>query len=328
MTKVIDCAVCYVTDKNFLLPTLVSSFSAKRWLKPESADIFIFTLGVADETIERTREICKSQDITVTPMDPNKISGFDSAKVAKTHVPISTLGRFFFPDYLPPEYQRIVYLDGDTWAIGDISQLIDYRPPEGKLVAAEDGLYFFRKNFGSMGAKARAYLEGLQIDGERGYFNAGVLLATTSTWRQIAADAHKFFVSNTEKCLYHDQSALNAVTKHRRLRLSPKWNFASTYRHWDVERDVNPRIYHFVGGAKPWMGRCEPWSAIHDAYMSEISKFEHIGPIRRMTSEELAKYDAKERASAKKLKTVYLLRKLRYQFEIRRMLASHDTAVA
>lgn len=283
-----DCAICYVTDPDFLVPTLVSAFSAKRWMKSSTADIFIFTLRVPDETLSEVKKICAPAGITVTTMDPEKISGFDPSRYARTHVPTSALGRFFLADYLPSRYQRIIYLDGDTWPVADISELIDYRPPEGKVIAAEDALYFFHSNAGSMGANAREYLKGLQIDGEKGYFNSGVLLATVTTWRHIMSDALAYFLANIEKCRYHDQSALNAVAKGRRVRLSPKWNFVSPYRHWGVEAMVRPHIYHFVGAAKPWMGKCEPWSTIYDMYMADFRKFEYLWKQRRMSPEELA----------------------------------------
>lgn len=47
-----DCAVCYVTDINFLLPSLVSAASFRRFVSKEKAQVFVFLIDGEDDYIK------------------------------------------------------------------------------------------------------------------------------------------------------------------------------------------------------------------------------------------------------------------------------------
>lgn len=319
-----DCAICYVCDINFLWPTLVSATSLRRWVTPSAADIFLFTIGIDADTSRKVAEACESLGLTFLPLDDGLISGFDESKFARTHVPRSSLGRFFLADHLPRDYDRILYIDGDTWIVRDPTPLIRYRPPPDVIAAGEDPAFFIQSINGSMGSHIREYFAGLGIDGPNGYFNSGVLMARLPTWRAMMAEAFEFFRRNVEKCSYHDQSALNAVARHRRVRLSPRWNFTTPYRHWGVESKIAPCIYHFIGAVKPWMGKCEPWAGIHDAYMEDWRRFASLDlPARRFDARELTQRNRAAIEQTTKLKLLFA-RRMRYRTEIRRL---HESAV-
>ena len=46
---------------------------------------------------------------------PRAISAFDPQLFNKTHVPISAIGRFFMLDAVPDIYDRILYIDVETF---------------------------------------------------------------------------------------------------------------------------------------------------------------------------------------------------------------------
>jgi hypothetical protein len=105
----------------------------------------------------------------------------------------------------------------------------------------------------------KAYLAGLGLHDPSAYFNAGVLAFRRSTWEVMAPRALAFFEEHSQRCLYHDQSALNAVFAGRRERLSLRYNFATDYALLGIADELNPAIIHFSGAAKPWRSIAAPW---------------------------------------------------------------------
>jgi lipopolysaccharide biosynthesis glycosyltransferase len=305
-----DCAVFYVTDAGFAFPTLVSALAVREQAGPEITDIRIVLTNVSSDFAERLSDFLAPFAIQVNTMPSELYSNFDLASFNKTHVPRSSLGRFFMLECSPGTYEHVIYLDGDTWISGDITPLIKYRPPKGMIAAAEDPSYYYRNNLGENGKRTRSYFKGLGIDSSKGYFNAGVLSADKEAWNDISNNAFDFFANNTTACVYHDQSALNVAAQGRRVRLSPRWNFFDHYSYWDLEERIKPAIYHFAGGAKPWTGRFFPWQNIHDSYRGRIEQLAHLDlDIKTMSDDRAMQENATRRAYKKKIDTVLSFRK-------------------
>ena len=308
-----SCGVFYVTDEMFALPTLVSATALRRWIAPERADIRIVAIDIAPETFDALGTFLEPYAIALDVMDSGVFSNFDLTKFNKTHVPRATLGRFFMLDAAPKVYDHIVYIDGDTWIAGDPAPLIEFRPGEGLIGAIEGPTSYYRHDISAHGRETRSYFEGIGLGADDGYFNAGVLSASASTWREIARDAFTYFCDNTERCKYHDESALNAVAAKRRVTLSHRWNFMSPYRDWGVEATVSPAIYHFTGAPKPWMGCFAPWAELYDAYLEALKPFAPLGlPLSQPTESDVRQGAINARNEAK-LRTVLAWRKLNRQ---------------
>lgn len=301
-----DRAVCYVADMNFMLPTLVSAMQVRRSVPAHKARIYVVAIAADDAQLDAVRRFVKPFAIEMIRVDASIFAGIDWARANKTHVPLAALGRLFLAALLPDSCRHIVYLDGDTWMKDSPAALIDAAIPEGRIAAAEDRVYFCRRESAAFGRFVRDYFRGLAIDGDKGYFNSGVLAASRATWASLAADALQFFKDNVERCKFHDQSALNAVADGRRVRLSPAWNFQTTFRYLNIERDLRPKIYHFAEGGKPWTGPVEPWADLFPLYEQEISGFAPLAlPIRRLSETELHAANGHARRMRYKLRFVY-----------------------
>jgi lipopolysaccharide biosynthesis glycosyltransferase len=306
-----ECAVCYVTDRNFLLPSLVAAVGLRRFVPAHKADVFIFAIDLDDAEIDRVARIVQADAIQVVRMDSKSFPDAEWAQANKTHVPLATLGRFFIDDLLPEATRRLVYLDGDTWVRRDPSALIDTVFEEGRFAAVEDITFFSRNDITGHGRSVRRYLAGLGIDGDRGYFNAGVFATSRTTWRNVTAEALQFFKDNTAACLYHDQSALNAVVGDRRIRLSPRWNFQTPFRYWSVDAQVDPVIYHFTQASKPWSGPVLPWAELFDPYEPELERFNSLAlPMNRLSSEAIDTANQQARRQMQRLRWLMPLRLL------------------
>jgi lipopolysaccharide biosynthesis glycosyltransferase len=302
--------VFFVTDLGFALPTIAAALEMRKKIVPGRADIRIVTTDIPAPTVQRLHDFLEPHDIHTDVLDREYYSTFDHRLFNKTHVPISAIGRFFMMDVVPDIYDRILYLDGDTWPSGDPLQLLDAELPDGCFGAAEDRSYFRRHELGPVGQKIRTYFANLGIDGNDGYFNSGVLLADVRTWRSLCAEAFEFFLKNTARCTYHDESALNAVAKTRRVRLAPQWNFANAYLEWQLKHAVPPQIIHFAGGEKPWQ---IPFHPYHDMYAAAFAPLARLGLTFEQRSAENLQALA-QRARLRKIRdNMFMHRKFIYQ---------------
>jgi len=171
------------------------------------------------------------------------------------HMTPATYRRLFLPAVLPEHYERILYLDSDLVVVRPgLSRLAEIPLGDAPLAAAIDMIFLKDFENGPLTAEFRAYRAGLGLPLEAHYFNAGVLLIDRANWRclRVTEKALAFLRENSERCLFHDQSALNAVLQDRWLPLSPRYNFMGDFLLLDVETDIAPVLLHFVTHPKPW----------------------------------------------------------------------------
>jgi lipopolysaccharide biosynthesis glycosyltransferase len=294
-----DVAVCYVSDYEFLLPSLVSAASVRQFITPQKADIFIFTVGVDGEQIERPQRLVGPQGIQIVPIDTRAFRAFDLKRLSLTLTPLATFGRFFMEELLTRSCRRIVYLDGDVLCVRDPVGIVDAIVPEGRFAAAEDTIFYRQRwGSGSVAHGVRDYFARLGLEPQYGYFNAGVFAVSRATWKGIAREAYTFFLENTASCKHFDQSALNAVVRDRRLRLSARWNFQTQLKIWGADRFVTPHICHFNRYPKPWMGICEPWAEIYPVYQRAFARFAGLDlPVRNLSADEVSQCNAQTNKS-------------------------------
>ncbi len=300
-----ECAVCYVSDINFLLPSIISAAGVRKFIPPQKADIFIFTVGVDAEKIKQANEFLVPYAINVLAIQDEVFSEIDKDRLTRTYTPMAMFGRLFMQNLLPPECKRIVYLDGDTWILRDPAALIDAVVPDGFLAAAEDTIYFRQKfPVGGTTKGIRHYFSQIGLKKNQGYFNSGVFATSRKTWETISKEAYIYYINNAEICEHSpDQSALNAIIGSRRLHLSNKWNFQTQLKIWHADRYTNPVIAHFNRQPKPWMGKCEPWEEMFGEYQKAVAEFSSLNlPIKTLDAEAINKANEDTKKSYSYLK--------------------------
>jgi hypothetical protein len=262
-------AVVYVADRDFLLPTLVSAEQMQRQVS-DIADVVVALLGLPGEVYDRVAAVLA--DLSLRSVRMNQVDLPDGTSWSGGHVPASSLGRLLLPACLPRDYRNVVYVDGDTQIVGDVRPLVRLDVPEGHVAAAPDCGWMkrFRNRFPD------GYLPGLGIADPADYFNAGVLAFGRATFDSAMEEALGFFLAHSDLCRYHDQSALNAVMRHRRLSLSPRYNFLSDYRDTGLEKVFDPVIRHFAGVYKPWRVTGSP---IGDAFLGPYADMLRRYPV-------------------------------------------------
>lgn len=247
--------VAYVTDPGYLLPSLISACQLSDAGGGGTADIAIFTVSVRQEVVSKLQAALSGYRFQFIPMDEKSFMPSSAITFREGHVPKAALGRLVLSQYVPARYEHIVYIDGDTQVRGDVSALLNYDVPEGTIAAVSESFFLERPS-----PQRAEYLRGLGLDDAERYFNSGVLAFRKSTWERVGVEALDYFFRNPILCQFHDQSALNAVCRDRRVALDPAYNFHSGFAQLGVGRAHQPRIVHFTGREKPWNYQVWPWS--------------------------------------------------------------------
>ena len=267
-------AIIFVADRNFLVPSILAMLQISRQKDTMSvADLFLFTTDLDDTDFRTITDLVTTHGITTIRLDLDKVlSEQETLSFRKTHISISALGRFFTGSCIDSKYENILYIDGDVQVIGSIFDLANADIPDDKILGVIDKQFLKAKERDKSGEKTREYLKKLGILHEADYFNSGVLAAKRETWINLCKEAFDYFVKHSEDCMFHDQSALNAVSVGRRLPMSPKYNFTTMFAENNLLNIVKPSIIHFTGAEKPWFSKARPWQGRFMASYAELLK--------------------------------------------------------
>ncbi|WJR81405.1 glycosyltransferase [Bradyrhizobium sp. NP1] len=314
--------VFYTTDSGFVTPTLASIASLRRWHSSASLPINVVLLGMNEPQILAFQELAADLAVRVHEISKESLTEFDNENFNKTHVPYSALARFLIPSLArTDERSDILYVDGDTWFMQDPKELLDLAAPQVGLLACEDQSFFYADDFGPTGKLVSAYFDAIGLDRSKGYFNSGVIKCRASEWTRLSGECLSFLRANLPICRYHDQSALNAVAGGIRTRLSPVWNFQTPYWGWNVTDIAEPKLLHFIGGLKPWMGTLKAWSAIQPEYSDVIRARSHrLFPLKYWNDQEQLQFADQERRMALKNRSIFLIRVARRRARFRNLV--------
>ena len=316
--------IFYTTDPGFAVPTLASIQSIRKWPSAKNTIINIILVGMTSEQVDVFASLAKDLDVKIHTLGLETLAGFNNENFNKTHVPFTALARFRIADFIGDQSEiDILYIDGDTWFVGDPQPLLDLPAPEVGLLAAEDQSFFYANDIGKTGRNARKYFSNIGIDQKRGYFNSGLLKCRALEWAKISRKALAYLEANLAICQYHDQSALNAVAGSDRVRLSPAWNFQTAYWIWGADNLVEPKLLHFAGGGKPWMGMHQSWMDIYAEYTHAIQSHSHpLFPLGVWNAEEQAYSARAEALAALKYGSIFLYRRIERRALFRGLLNS------
>jgi lipopolysaccharide biosynthesis glycosyltransferase len=303
-------AIIFVTDRGYIVPTLVAASQVASEVGiSEVADILIYLVGMTAEELDTLSREFQFAKMTFIPINFTETILSDRISFAPSHVSKTTLARFFTAEFIPSRYEHVIYLDGDVQITGSISSLIHHSVDPGKILAANDQFFLSSAHFGSAGRTRRThkkYMNNLGVTDPADYFNAGVLAARRETWASICHEALEFFLNNSEKCLFHDQSALNAVCLSKREIMSPLYNFSTAYAELAGSK-VAPAIVHFTGEIKPWFSLDRgPWFGKFAApYADIIRRFPFLQAYTGRWSEARARAAAIEARRQKLIGRLY-----------------------
>jgi lipopolysaccharide biosynthesis glycosyltransferase len=251
--------VVLCTDANFLLPCAFLADQLMADPQGDEYDIAIVHDGVDQASLRHLAERAKRPMILVA---------FDRATAGLRTTELvsrATYIRLFLEELLPPHYRRILYVDSDVYLERpEIAALFGADLGGSAFAAVEDSWLRAELSCPDVLPPAiagwrewkgvRPYKANLGLDAAAPYFNAGVLLIDRARWAaaDLSARALAFAQAHPDRCLFADQSALNAVAGGHWSDLSPRYNYQSVHGLADLARIIRPVLWHFAGPYKPW----------------------------------------------------------------------------
>ena len=209
--------IVYITDKNYLAPTYVSVKSLIK-SKEENSFYHIIILGRNLEEDDKLYFLeLETEKAKILYFDiEDKLSALSQFEQFHNNSKKSALSKLLLPLILE-EYNKILYIDGDTYIRKDVSELYDIDIQDSYIAAARD--------YGPTSIKMKDFL-GLK----RPYFNSGVMVMNLEEMRKNKICEKLVKAKNELKNIdsFLDQSAYNCVcTNYKEIPM--KWNFYFNY---------------------------------------------------------------------------------------------------
>jgi lipopolysaccharide biosynthesis glycosyltransferase len=169
--------------------------------------------------------------------------------------------RILAPEVLPPEIDRLLYLDCDLIVLDDLRKLWSIDLGGRSVAAAPD-----YPRVPALVAPGRLAAIGMPLDAT--YLNSGVLVIDVERWRQrrLTARLFEYIKEKGSALAAYDQDAINVVLLDDIQLLDCRWNVqARMYRagrrafplEFEATRSARrrPAIIHYTGSEKPWLFR-------------------------------------------------------------------------
>jgi lipopolysaccharide biosynthesis glycosyltransferase len=249
--------VVFVTDRGFLVPSLVAATQLVEFGHLDQADIVIYTIDIDDGVLSYLKKKYENR-IRFEALASRSFMPSETVSFFANHVPKAALARLALHDEIDKRYEDVVYLDGDIQVVRPITGLLNYSVPAGKILAGR-GSAWLDKYAPDNKVTPDGYLESLGGVAPEDYFNSGVLAFRRSTWEVEAPRTLSFFMEHSDICVRHDQSALNANFLGRVVHFAPAYNFHGAYSRLFLQDLYAPALIHFTGASKPWNSEAMPW---------------------------------------------------------------------
>lgn len=277
--------IVYITDSNFIPQTATSITSLiKNKNKNTKYTIYIIATEIDENTITKLNKINnKDCIIKIISGDMQKFAGLHNfEKEGYLSATEAALLKFDIPELLP-EIDKIIYLDGDTIILNDLSELFNIDIGDNYVGAAHDtGKLYFKHKY------------VLEFPN---YFNSGVMLLNL---KQMRLDSITDKLIETKRYMNDkklmDQNVFNKVFCNRLTIIDIKWNLLIVNLEraklkWDINeinklfnsnykdfKDLknNAAIIHFSSKDKPWIYKNIPYGKVWLKYF-------YLSPFKEKT---------------------------------------------
>ena len=234
--------IFYAADENYLPYLAVSICSLK-----ENADrnhhYEIYVLNEKMDTPD-CAELKKyeEEDFRITFLNVSaQIEEVKASLQLRDYYTGATYYRIFIANMFP-QYEKALYIDGDTVLLGDVSELFNVDLQDNLIGAIPDGAVAAVPAF-------RVYTkEVLGIDADN-YFNAGVILMNLTQFR--AQNFYQKFctlLGQYKFSVAQDQDYLNVICKDKVTYIGMQWNRMPI----GGEDENAPKLIHYNLTLKPW----------------------------------------------------------------------------
>jgi lipopolysaccharide biosynthesis glycosyltransferase len=260
-------AVCYTATAGYLFQTVVSALQARSFLA-SNIDVVVCFIGPECDEQRQFQAICEQNHISLLTAPVAALDGLHPS-----------YARLFLDELLPAEIDEVLYLDGDTQIVADISPLVLAEPPAGGALAVRDPMVFTRAVHVGLGRKVdeRWDRSKIPLAARPTYINSGVLRMARDDLRLLRKEVLTNLRGTLDSLHYGDQDAINLALQHRIETISMSWNFPGFLLDTQFVELTPPRIIHFMSNPRPWNATLRPWGQEHhDPYQQFVRDYPQI----------------------------------------------------
>ncbi|QGM81272.1 glycosyltransferase family 8 protein [Otariodibacter oris] len=260
--------ILFSSDNNyakFLLVTIKSIINKNN----HKINFYIFDFGIDKKNKEKIKKLENSNyKINFIPI---KKSDFNDFPKTIEYISLATYARLYSTKYLPPDIDKILYLDIDIIVLGDLMPLWKTDINEFHIAACIDSFIEYKTN---------NYKKLIGLTEKDYYFNAGVLLINLKKWRteDISQQSINWLKKYKNIIKYQDQDILNGIFMEKVYYLDCRFNSMPTLLSriknnknlHPLEKNTMPIVIsHFCGPIKQWDKNS---TQIHSEIYEKIAK--------------------------------------------------------
>ncbi len=268
-----------------LLAVAVTSLLENNSQDFDSINVYILDNGISAAGRERISLVCEnypcrvtfiksgvaeSMDISLVPMDGNAIASSS----------LTTYNRLFLSTLLPPDVDKVIYLDCDGIVTGSLKPL---------WMSDISDVYCAGVIQSSFTRALKREFWFFDVDN---YINAGFLYINLKKWRcdNVEDDFIKFLSAHQGEYFCADQGVLNKTFEGKIRIIEPKYNLIGSYQDYDftyskklkfleldnysketiISSSENPVFVHFAGESDL------PWLNCQNKYFHDFKRYAEI----------------------------------------------------
>ncbi len=245
MTSFPKCKIVTVADRRFLPAACCVLISMREHL-PASAPVSYLLAGVdiGNDDLEKANRFLLQQHMQPCVQSFSSDELLDDRFYVNDRVTKAGYLRLVLDSIVSAEFDRVLYLDADTRVLAPLEPLLLADLERHPFAAAHDTFQYHH-------GKIDEVRKRLGMPATAEYFNSGVMLFDWKLTLKTGflADVRNYAASHPDKCIFHDQDALNAVAGGCWKLLDPRWNLNDYYYSMGGKKAA--WIKHYTG-TKPW----------------------------------------------------------------------------
>lgn len=256
-------AFVYATDEKFVKLTAVSLYSLLK--TNPGVNVIILADDISAESSNLFKRLADTHGGTVRIIDTREALKKIKSTGTSEYVSYSTYARLFIPELLGSEFDRVIYLDGDTIVVSSLNPLQSFNLNDKPFAIGYDCI-------------CNKYKRILGLPPDAPYFNAGVLVMDVAKWshRKCSERIFKHMQEVWHDAILGDQDYFALLLADDAAILPPEYNFLTHFQMFKTrkaalcatgtpecvwyseaqyaEAQKRPIIHHFLGHTlgRPW----------------------------------------------------------------------------
>ncbi len=238
--------IFYICDNNYMKYINVSVKSIiENSNKDTQYEIHVLNTDITEETIRRTRTL-ETENVKIKFDDvTDRFNAIKEKLFVRDYYNMTTYYRFFIADMFP-EFDKVIYIDGDTVVLDDIAKLYNIDLENNLIAGAHEQAFVQVDLYGR-------YVEEVLGVSRYECINAGVMLMDVKAFREEKIlETFVRMLGEYKFVVTQDEDYLNVICNGRIKFLDLEWN-AQTFKFLDFpvqEEDIH--IIHYDMSIKPW----------------------------------------------------------------------------